>query len=69
MISLTLINSKMFHQTKNNYRCLKTYRISRIQQAEPLDDTFSRPEGFELAAYWEQSTLDFKANICRNTQR
>jgi predicted DNA-binding transcriptional regulator YafY len=41
----------------------RTYRISRVQQAETTDQSFSRPDGFELAAYWEQSTLDFKANL------
>jgi predicted DNA-binding transcriptional regulator YafY len=42
---------------------LRTYRVSRIQQAEITDSPFTRPAGFELAAYWEQSTLEFKANL------
>jgi predicted DNA-binding transcriptional regulator YafY len=42
---------------------LRTYRVSRIQQAEITEITFARPSGFELVSYWEQSTQDFKANL------
>jgi predicted DNA-binding transcriptional regulator YafY len=42
---------------------LRTYRVSRIQQAEITEVPFTRPGGFELVSYWEQSTLDFKANL------
>jgi predicted DNA-binding transcriptional regulator YafY len=42
---------------------LRTYRVSRIQQAEITDVPFTRPTDFELAAFWEQSTKDFKANL------
>jgi predicted DNA-binding transcriptional regulator YafY len=42
---------------------LRTYRVSRIQQVEITELPFTRPAGFELASYWEQSTQDFKANL------
>ncbi|QGQ99424.1 YafY family transcriptional regulator [Paenibacillus psychroresistens] len=42
---------------------LRTYRVSRIQQAIITDDPFIRPAEFELVAFWEQSTKDFKANL------
>jgi predicted DNA-binding transcriptional regulator YafY len=46
---------------------LRTYRVSRIQQAEITELSFSRPAGFELVTYWDQSTLDFKANLPQYT--
>jgi predicted DNA-binding transcriptional regulator YafY len=42
---------------------LRSYRVSRIQHAEITDVPFTRPSEFELAAFWEQSTKDFKANL------
>jgi predicted DNA-binding transcriptional regulator YafY len=42
---------------------LRTYRVSRIQQAEITELAFTRPAGFELVTYWDQSTEDFKANL------
>jgi len=31
---------------------LRTYRVSRVLAAEPLDETFERQPGFALAEYW-----------------
>lgn len=42
-----------------------TYRVSRIQHASITDEACVRPAHFELAAYWEQSSADFKANLPR----
>ncbi|QWU14668.1 Predicted DNA-binding transcriptional regulator YafY, contains an HTH and WYL domains [Paenibacillus sophorae] len=44
---------------------LRTYRVSRITQAEITEEHFQRPPGFDLQAYWEQSTRDFKASLPR----
>ena len=43
----------------------RSYRISRVQEARMMDEPCVRPEGFDLAAYWEQSTVRFKANLPR----
>ncbi|MFG1911828.1 helix-turn-helix transcriptional regulator [Kribbella sp. NPDC048928] len=40
---------------------LRTYRLSRVTSAELTNDTFTRPAGFDLAAYWAQSQRDFQA--------
>ncbi|UFJ40748.1 transcriptional regulator [Brevibacillus humidisoli] len=41
----------------------RSYRVSRVQQARLLEEPVIRPESFDLAAYWEQSVSDFKANL------
>lgn len=38
----------------------RTYRVSRIEQAQLLDARFDRPAEFDLAAYWETSTLKLR---------
>ncbi|HLH62877.1 MAG TPA: YafY family protein [Ktedonobacteraceae bacterium] len=43
----------------------RTYRVSRVQDARITDEPFIRPADFDLAAYWEQSSSDFKANLPR----
>jgi predicted DNA-binding transcriptional regulator YafY len=42
---------------------IRTYRISRVIEAILTDDQCIRPKDFDLAAYWEQSTVDFKAQL------
>src|SRR5579859_4325890 len=44
---------------------IRTYRASRVQEARVLDQSFLRPKDFDLAAYWEQSYIDFKASMPR----
>jgi predicted DNA-binding transcriptional regulator YafY len=44
---------------------LRSYRVSRVQGVEATDAAFTRPPDFDLAAYWQQSTADFKANLPR----
>ena len=44
---------------------LRTYRVSRVQEARLLDQPAVRPEGFDLQAYWAQSTAEFKAGLPR----
>ena len=40
---------------------IRSYRISRMLAAEVLDQPCAVPAGFDLAAYWEQSTTAFKS--------
>ncbi|WP_409345718.1 helix-turn-helix transcriptional regulator [Paenibacillus sp. MBLB4367] len=44
---------------------LRTYRISRLLSAQMLEETFERPEPFDLASYWETSTEQFKSKLPR----
>ena len=38
----------------------RTYRVSRIEDPELLDEPFHRPPDFDLAAYWRTSTEQFR---------
>jgi predicted DNA-binding transcriptional regulator YafY len=44
---------------------IRTYRVSRVQAATLTDEPCARPPDFDLAAYWQQSSAQFKANIPR----
>jgi predicted DNA-binding transcriptional regulator YafY len=44
---------------------IRTYRVSRMRGAELTDGPCSRPPGFDLAAYWAQSSAQFQANLPR----
>jgi predicted DNA-binding transcriptional regulator YafY len=44
---------------------IRTYRVSRVQGATVMEEPCVRPEGFDLAAYWERSSAQFKANLPR----
>lgn len=44
---------------------IRSYRVSRIQSAEMLDESFVRPANFDLAATWQQSNVEFKAKFPR----
>ncbi|MEJ8281026.1 helix-turn-helix transcriptional regulator [Pseudonocardia spirodelae] len=39
----------------------RTYRVSRIERAEPLDEPARRPEGVDLEALWQRRRADFRS--------
>jgi predicted DNA-binding transcriptional regulator YafY len=41
----------------------RTYRVSRIRDAEVLAEASVRAESFDLAAHWEQSSARFRAQL------
>ncbi|SER77059.1 helix-turn-helix transcriptional regulator [Lentzea albida] len=40
---------------------ISTYRVAQIQTAAVLEESFTRPEGFDLAAHWAESLEDFQS--------
>jgi predicted DNA-binding transcriptional regulator YafY len=48
---------------------LRTYRISRLLDVRALEESFDRPEQFNLAQYWEMSTAQFKLSLPRYPAR
>jgi predicted DNA-binding transcriptional regulator YafY len=43
------------------------YRVSNILDAELLDEPASRPEGFELAAFWDEWTERYERSVYTGT--
>ncbi|MBC7929015.1 MAG: YafY family transcriptional regulator [Rubrivivax sp.] len=43
----------------------RSYRASRVKSAELMDEACVRPEGFDLAAFWEKSASVFKMSLPR----
>jgi len=41
----------------------RTYRASRIREAEVLDEPVRRPDGFDLATFWAGSRAEFEAKL------
>jgi predicted DNA-binding transcriptional regulator YafY len=44
---------------------IRTYRVSRIREARPLDATFVRPEEFDLGAWWAESSAAYEREVPR----
>jgi predicted DNA-binding transcriptional regulator YafY len=42
---------------------LRTYRVAYVMALEALDETFERPEGFDLAEYWQAWARRFEASV------
>ena len=42
---------------------VRSYRVSRVQSVEILDEPCVRPPDFDLAAFWEQSAARFRAHL------
>src|SRR5690606_41677166 len=43
----------------------RTYRVARVQDVEVTVEPYQRPEGFDLAAYWAESTARFVRELPR----
>ncbi|MEW2392659.1 WYL domain-containing protein [Streptomyces venezuelae] len=48
---------------------VRTYRVSRFLSATVADDPCERPDGFDLAAYWEEASRGLEARVLRGTAR
>jgi predicted DNA-binding transcriptional regulator YafY len=42
---------------------LRTYRVSRVAALRREEETFDRPEGFDLEAYWASSIREFRERL------
>ena len=40
---------------------LRTYRVSRVDEVEPIDEYFDRPADFDLARFWGETVAEFEA--------
>ena len=44
---------------------VRSYRVSRVREATILDEAFARPENFDLAEFWDSSSVRFKERLPR----
>jgi predicted DNA-binding transcriptional regulator YafY len=44
---------------------VRTYRVSRIRSVRLTDERFGRPDGFDLAGFWTESTAAYEASVAR----
>jgi predicted DNA-binding transcriptional regulator YafY len=44
---------------------VRSYRVSRVRAARLSEEEASRPEGFDLAAFWAESVARFKTEVPR----
>ncbi|WP_219472197.1 helix-turn-helix transcriptional regulator [Nonomuraea rhizosphaerae] len=42
---------------------VRTYRVSQILGLHPLEERFTRPDGFDLAAYWQEYLAEFEERL------
>lgn len=45
----------------------RTYRVGRMTEAEVLEETYSRPAKFDLAAWWAKSSREYEESAYRET--
>jgi predicted DNA-binding transcriptional regulator YafY len=43
----------------------RTYRVSRVVRVTPMDERFERPDGFDLAAFWTESSAAYERDTPR----
>jgi predicted DNA-binding transcriptional regulator YafY len=48
---------------------LRTYRVSSIAQLTVHDETFERPDGFDLREEWTAAVASFEKSLLRHTAR
>jgi predicted DNA-binding transcriptional regulator YafY len=58
-----VLKAGVWYLVARHEQTLRTYRISRIHRAEGMSETFTRPEGFELAAWWAESSAAFDRSL------
>ncbi|MEV6979908.1 WYL domain-containing protein [Sphaerisporangium sp. NPDC051017] len=46
---------------------VRTYRVHHVLGLEVLDETFDRPCGFDLAAYWRSFLTEFRSRLYQGT--
>ena len=44
---------------------VRTYRVARVRSADVTNDHFERPAGFDLAAFWTESTAAYERDAAR----
>ncbi|RTE10014.1 helix-turn-helix transcriptional regulator [Paenibacillus whitsoniae] len=62
-LGLVVKGSVWYLVALNEQEAYRNYRLSRIVQAEPAGEGFTRPKDFHLAEYWKRSKLAFSESL------
>ena len=60
-----VVKAGRWYLVARSEEALRTYRVSRVQRADLLGDTFDRPPAFDLAAAWSELSVGFDRSILR----
>ncbi|RJO69282.1 YafY family transcriptional regulator [Nocardia panacis] len=44
---------------------IRSYRVGRIAEVEPIEETFDRPPDFDLTAHWDTAAAEFARTMLR----
>ncbi len=58
-----VLKAGVWYLVARHRKQLRTYRVSRCQGVEVLDEQFRRPASFDLARYWQRSQAQFEEGI------
>lgn len=62
-----VLKSGTWYLVARQEREIRTFRVSRIADVNAREETFDRPEDFDLAAYWRQSAQRIEAQLYGRT--
>ncbi|NBB15228.1 WYL domain-containing protein [Caulobacter sp. SLTY] len=48
---------------------IRTYRVSQFLDVAPVEETFERPKGFDLAAHWAEAQQAYAAGLIQGVAR
>jgi predicted DNA-binding transcriptional regulator YafY len=62
-----VLKAGVWYLVSQKGNAFRTYRVGRISEAEVLDEPYSRPPKFDLAAWWARSSRDYEESSYRET--
>jgi predicted DNA-binding transcriptional regulator YafY len=60
-----VLKAGVWYVVANTEGSPRTYRVGRVVGARPLDERFERPAGFDLAAFWTESSAAYERDAAR----
>ncbi|BCJ75761.1 transcriptional regulator [Catellatospora sp. IY07-71] len=60
-----VLKAGKWYLVANGERGIRTFRVSQIRELTVRPDTFTWPDGFDLAAHWQAHIEDFRSRLHR----
>jgi predicted DNA-binding transcriptional regulator YafY len=61
-----VLKAGVWYLVAQSKKSIRTYRVTNILDAEITEDVFARPDGFDLAAHWENTARAYEAGVWRD---